>query len=97
LLHPFFHIPRLPEKVTRECMELGARILMDAQGHIFTNHHVADGATKVEVVLENGFRYDARLMRVSWSAAVRKRLPFARSMSSSPRPLSTAAHRLVEA
>ena len=54
MLHPFFHIPRLPEKVTREFMGLGTRILMDAPGHIFTNQHVADGATKVEVVLGQG-------------------------------------------
>jgi hypothetical protein len=60
LVRRFVHIPRLPEKVTREFMGLGTRILMDAQGHIFTNHHVADGATKVEVVLANGFRYAAR-------------------------------------
>ena len=62
LLRRFFHIPRLPKKVTRELMGLGTGILMDAQGHILTNHHVAGGAAKVEVVLANGSRYAARLV-----------------------------------
>src|SRR5438132_8953741 len=61
-LRRFFHTPRLPKKVTRELMGLGTGILMDAQGHILTNHHVAGGATKVEVVLANGSRYAARLV-----------------------------------
>ena len=61
-LRRFFHIPRLPKKVTRELTGLGTGILMDAQGHILTNHHVAGGATKVEVVLANGSRHAARLV-----------------------------------
>ena len=62
-LRHFCHIPRLPKKVTRELRGLGTGILMDAQGgHILTNHHVAGGATKVEVVLANGSRYAARLV-----------------------------------
>jgi serine protease Do len=35
---------------------------MPAPGHILTNHHVAGGATEVEVVLANGSRYAARLV-----------------------------------
>ena len=62
LLRRFFHTPRLPKKVTRELMGLGTGILLDAQGHILSNHHVAGGATKVEVVLGNGSRYAARLV-----------------------------------
>src|SRR5262249_9868481 len=66
LFRRFFHIPRLPKKVTRELMALGTEILMDAQGHILTNHHVAGGATKIEVVLSNGSRYAARWSAPGW-------------------------------
>ena len=58
----FFNMPRMPKKFKRELRGLGTGMLMDAQGHILTNHHVAGGATKVEVVLANGVRYPARLV-----------------------------------
>ncbi len=61
-LRRFFTIPRMPKKFKREIRGLGTGMLMDAQGHILTNHHVASGATKVEVVLANGSRYAARLV-----------------------------------
>src|SRR5919108_6123894 len=41
LLRRFFNIPRLPKKFKRELMGLGTGILMDTQGHILTNDHVA--------------------------------------------------------
>jgi serine protease Do len=62
LLRRFFNIPRMPKKFKREVMGLGTGMLMDAQGHILTNHHVAGGATKLAVVLANGSRYTARLV-----------------------------------
>src|SRR5436189_36756 len=33
-----------------------------AQAHILTNHHVAGGATEIEVLLANGHTYPARLV-----------------------------------
>jgi serine protease Do len=58
----FFNVPRMPKKFKRERMGLGTGMLMDAQGHILTNHHVAGGATKIEVLLANGSKYAARLV-----------------------------------
>jgi serine protease Do len=58
----FFDIPKMPKKFKRELKGLGTGMIMDAQGHILTNHHVAGGATKIEVLLSNGQRYPARLV-----------------------------------
>jgi len=37
-------------------------MLMDAQGHILTNYHVASGASKIEVLLANGHTYPAQVV-----------------------------------
>jgi serine protease Do len=58
----FFDIPKMPKKFKREVKGLGTGMIIDAQGHILTNHHVAGGATKIEVLLSNGERYPARLV-----------------------------------
>src|SRR5712691_9658421 len=59
----FFDLPRhMPKNFKREVKGLGTGMLMDAQGHILTNHHVAGGATKIEVLLANGHTYPARLV-----------------------------------
>lgn len=58
----FFGAPEMPKKFKREVMGLGSGILMDARGHILTNHHVAGGATKIEVTLADGRRYPAKLV-----------------------------------
>ncbi len=59
----FFDLPHnMPKKFNREVKGLGTGMLMDAQGHILTNHHVAGGATKIEVLLANGHTYPARLV-----------------------------------
>jgi serine protease Do len=59
----FFDLPRnMPKKFNREVKGLGTGMLMDAQGHILTNHHVAGGATQIEVLLANGHTYPARLV-----------------------------------
>src|SRR6266851_7679581 len=62
LLRRFFNIPRMPKKFKHEIRGLGTGMLMDAQGHILTNHHVAGGAAKIEVLLANGHTYPARLV-----------------------------------
>ena len=37
-------------------------MIMDAEGHILTNHHVASGASKIEVLLTNGQQDPARVV-----------------------------------
>lgn len=58
----FFGIPRMPRKFRRELKGLGTGMIMDAEGHILTNNHVAGGATKIEVLLSSGKRYPAKLV-----------------------------------
>jgi len=58
----FFGIPKMPRKFKRELKGLGTGMIIDAQGHILTNHHVAGGATKIEVLLSNGKKYSAKLV-----------------------------------
>lgn len=61
-LKRFFNIPETPRKFKREIKGLGTGMIIDAEGHILTNHHVAGGATKIEVLLSNGQRYPANLI-----------------------------------
>jgi serine protease Do len=58
----FFHTPQSPKKFKREVTGLGTGMIMDAEGHILTNHHVASGASKIEVLLTNGQQYSARVV-----------------------------------
>lgn len=58
----FFGTPKGPRKFKRETRGLGTGMIMDAQGHILTNYHVAGGANKIEVLLANGKKYPARLI-----------------------------------
>jgi serine protease Do len=61
-LRRFFGGPKMPQKFKQEVRGLGTGMIMDAQGHILTNYHVAGEATKIEVVLATGQRYPARLV-----------------------------------
>ena len=58
----FFGVPNMPRKFKRELKGLGTGMIIDSQGHILTNHHVAGGATKIEVLLSDGRRYPAELV-----------------------------------
>ena len=58
----FFNAPQMPKKFKREMKGLGTGIIIDAHGHILTNHHVAGGASKIEVLLSDGQRYPAKLI-----------------------------------
>jgi serine protease Do len=58
----FFGVPNMPRKFKRELKGLGTGMIIDSQGHILTNHHVAGGATKIEVLLSDGRRYPAKLV-----------------------------------
>ncbi len=62
LFRRFFGIPQMPKKFKRELKGLGSGMIMDAQGHILTNHHVAGGATKIEVFLSDGKHFPAKLV-----------------------------------
>lgn len=60
--HYFFGSPNMPKKFKRELKGLGTGIIMDEQGHILTNNHVAGGASKIDVLLSDGKQYPAELI-----------------------------------
>ncbi|MGD0625753.1 MAG: Do family serine endopeptidase [Thermodesulfobacteriota bacterium] len=60
--HYFFNVPRMPKKFKRELKGLGTGMIIDPQGHILTNHHVAGGAAKIGVTLADGNQYPAKLV-----------------------------------
>jgi len=53
-LFPFFH-PDMPQSPPRSFRQqaAGSGFVLDAEGHILTNNHLVDGATKVEVRIES--------------------------------------------
>jgi serine protease Do len=61
-LRRFFGIPKMPRKFKQETKGLGSGIIIDAQGHILTNNHVAGGASKIQVTLADGNQYPATLV-----------------------------------
>ncbi len=58
----FFGFPKMPRKFKQEMKGLGSGMIIDPQGHILTNYHVAGGATKMEVTLADGSKYPATLV-----------------------------------
>jgi serine protease Do len=58
----FFGSPKMPRKFKQEVKGLGSGMIIDPQGHILTNFHVAGGAEKMEVTLADGSKYPARLV-----------------------------------
>lgn len=61
----FFGNPgRMPRTFEREIQGLGSGILIDSQGHIVTNSHVVNGATKITVILSDGRKYSDRSVRL---------------------------------
>ncbi len=47
---------------TRQARSLGSGFFISRDGYIVTNNHVVEGATEIEVVLENGEEYEAELI-----------------------------------
>jgi len=58
----FFDVPQRPKKFKRELKGLGTGMIIDREGHILTNNHVVGGATEIEVLLDSGKKYRARLV-----------------------------------
>ncbi|MFP4494475.1 MAG: DegQ family serine endoprotease [Halochromatium sp.] len=40
----------------------GSGFIIDAEGHIVTNNHVVDGATRIEITLNDGTQYEAEVI-----------------------------------
>lgn len=60
--HFFGNNERGPRKFQRELRGLGTGMIIDSSGYILTNHHVAGGATKIEVSLSDGRKFPAKLV-----------------------------------
>ena len=58
----FFGTPKMPRKFKQEVKGLGSGMILDSEGRILTNYHVAGGATKIEVTLDDGSKYPAKLL-----------------------------------
>ena len=58
----FFGNQRAPRKFERELRGIGTGMIIDSAGNILTNHHVAGGATKIEVSLSDGRKFPAKLV-----------------------------------
>lgn len=59
----FFGLPKnMPKKFKREVRGIGSGMIIDSQGHIVTNHHVAGGASKIEVMLSDGRKFTAKVV-----------------------------------
>jgi serine protease Do len=58
----FFGFSNMPKKFKRELKGLGTGMIIDPEGHILTNNHVAGGATKLQILLSDGREYPAKLV-----------------------------------
>ena len=58
----FFNAPNNSKKFKRDVKGIGTGMIIDANGNILTNYHVAGGATKIDVLLADGEKYSAKLI-----------------------------------
>jgi serine protease Do len=58
----FFGSPQRPRYDRRELRGIGSGMILDSEGHILTNHHVAGGATKILVKMASGEELDAKIV-----------------------------------
>ena len=57
----FFNIPEQPRSIPRQ--SAGSGVIVDARkGYVLTNHHVIDGADRIEVTLQDRRRIEAELI-----------------------------------
>lgn len=65
-LYEFFKrfggIDEMPMPGPRQRQGEGSGFIIDAEGHIVTNNHVVDGATRIEVTLNDGQQYEATVV-----------------------------------
>jgi serine protease Do len=60
--HFFDNMPESPKGGQHhEAKGAGSGFIISADGYIVTNHHVVDDASKIEVVMNDGTRYDAKV------------------------------------
>ena len=53
---------RLPQQQPRRVQGVGSGVIVNADGHILTNHHVVDGALEIRVELTDGRTFTAKLV-----------------------------------
>jgi serine protease Do len=58
----FFGTPKGPRKFKQEVRGLGSGMIINSEGDILTNYHVAGKATKMQVTLADGSRHPAKLV-----------------------------------
>jgi serine protease Do len=65
-LYEFFKrfggLDEMPMPGPRQRRGEGSGFLVDAEGHIVTNNHVIDGATRIEITLNGGEQYEAEVV-----------------------------------
>jgi serine protease Do len=66
----FFGAPNMPKKFERELKGIGTGMIIDPEGHILTNNHVAGGATKIKVLLSDGREYPDKVEVGEWVVAI---------------------------
>lgn len=54
--------PIVPDLPNRQQRGTGSGVVVDNQGHILTNNHVVDGATKLDVALANGTTVQGKVL-----------------------------------
>lgn len=58
----FFGVPNTPRRFKQEIQGLGSGMILDKEGHILTNYHLAGGATKMEITLADGSKHPGKLL-----------------------------------
>jgi serine protease Do len=62
LFRRYFGVPKMPPRHKEEMKGLGSGMIIDSQGYILTNFHVAGSATRMEVALADGSKHSAKLV-----------------------------------
>lgn len=57
-----FRAPRVPEARQQPVQGVGSGFVIDKAGYIVTNHHVIDGAEKIEIEFKDGMKRQAKIV-----------------------------------